>query len=218
MLALRNNLLDKLNSTSQTIEILSRSINTLNTVINTTSTTLNVVDTARIAANVAISLIPPPASPPGATISTINNLKDLSEFLNPIINNSKNITNSISMSLDYTNKIILNLINLLKSIDKYLTGCNVSKENLTSPNNYISIVEQNYSKIQAEPTTNEIYNGFVLSVVTESFSPTVNRVKAVAKNSQGIVLLQTPLSFTTTPQVLISEIKLIIDKSNLKAN
>ena len=63
-----------------------------------------------------------------------------------------------------------------------------------------------------------VYKGFTLDIVKESFSPTVDRVKAVAKNPQGIVLLQTPLSFTTTPQVLVSEIKLIIDSNpNLKA-
>ena len=62
-----------------------------------------------------------------------------------------------------------------------------------------------------------VYKGFTLDIVKESFSPTVDRVKAVAKNPQGIIMLQTPLSFTTTPQVLVSEIKLIIDSNrNLK--
>ena len=62
------------------------------------------------------------------------------------------------------------------------------------------------------------YKGFILDIVTVPFSPTVNRVRAVAKNPQDIIMLQTPLSFTTTPQVLISEIKLIIDSNpNLKA-
>jgi hypothetical protein len=52
----------------------------------------------------------------------------------------------------------------------------------------------------------------------EPFSPTVNRRKAVAKNSNGIILLSTPSSFTTDTQVLFAELKLIIDKNNLKAN
>ena len=51
----------------------------------------------------------------------------------------------------------------------------------------------------------------------EQFSPTVSRRRAVALNPQGIVLLQTPLSFTSTPEVLVQQLKLIIDNSNLKA-
>jgi hypothetical protein len=40
----------------------------------------------------------------------------------------------------------------------------------------------------------------------------------VARNKDGIILLQTPPSFTTKPQILIAELKLIIDNSDLKAN
>ena len=72
--------------------------------------------------------------------------------------------------------------------------------------------------VNAVDFPSSIYKGFTLDVIKEPFSPTVNRVKAVAKNPQGIILLQTPLSFTTAPQTLISNIKLIIDLNpNLKA-
>ena len=39
----------------------------------------------------------------------------------------------------------------------------------------------------------------------------------MAKNTQGIILLSTPLSFTTDTETLINEIKLIIDSNDLKA-
>jgi hypothetical protein len=45
----------------------------------------------------------------------------------------------------------------------------------------------------------------------------VNRYRAVGKNQSGIVLIQTELSFTLEPQILINELKLIIDRDNLKA-
>ena len=103
-------------------------------------------------------------------------------------------------------------------IVKYLKGCNIN--DLTPLDDSLIQLEQAQTSalLQAQnPSTLTNYKGFILEVVTEVYSPTVNRVKAVAKNQQGIILLQTPLSFTTIPQILIEEIKLIIDSNNLKA-
>ena len=56
-----------------------------------------------------------------------------------------------------------------------------------------------------------------LEIVKKPYNNKVNQNIGVAKNQYGIILLQTNPSFTTTPQVLIDELKLIIDRDNLKA-
>jgi hypothetical protein len=205
-------MVDKLNSTTKTIELLSKPVDTLNTVVSTTSTILNTTKNARIAANIALGFLP---VTPGAAPAAINVLGDLINLLDPQVQTAKNAVSSISSALDYTNEILFKLLNLLKIIDNYLIGCGTT--DLSPINDYLKVVEQQYTQVQESPTTSQVYNGFTLDIVEESFSPTVKRIKGVAKNSQGIILLQTPLSFTTTPQVLIAELKLIIDKSNLKA-
>jgi hypothetical protein len=214
ILIIRNRLVDTLNKTYNTINTLSKPLNILNTTINATSVSLKATSTARKAANVAISFIPPPASPPGIVISTINNLKDLEDFLNPKIVTVKNSINSITKALDLAKRTLKNLIDLLKSIDIYLIGCNVS--GLTSLSDELQILDK--TKLVKETPINEIYLGFILDIEVTPYTPTVNRRRAVAKNKDGIVLLHTPLSFTTLDQVLIEELKLIIDSNNLRAD
>jgi chaperonin cofactor prefoldin len=215
ILTLKNNLIDKLNTASRTIETLSKPINTLNTVANTTSTILDTTDKARIAANIALAFVP---LTPGAGPSAINTLKDLVELIKPQVQTLKNTISSISEALDYASNAIFKLLNLLKIIDQYLLQCGVNSSNLSSASDFVNQIDQQYTIAQTQQTSgSQVYQGFTLEVVEEPFSPTVNRRRAVAMNPQGIILLQTPLSFTSTPQILIQQLKLIIDNSDLKA-
>jgi len=232
---IRNSMMDSLNVSAIFVDTLSKTLDPLKT---TSDTTTKIIDATNIAipiALVAISLlptptppIPPPAIAAGQQIQTVEKtIVTLALILNGIINQ----INSTQSAIDSVNPIFTKIINLFKIIDKYLLGCDVNDINATklaplTPLNSSLQALDNAQKQQVLDAQNvnavdfpsSVYKGFTLDIVKEPFSPTVDRVKAVAKNPQGIVLLQTPLSFTTTPQVLVSEIKLIIDSNpNLKA-
>jgi len=81
----------------------------------------------------------------------------------------------------------------------------------------ISFIEQSVAE-EEQSLIDTAYNGFIFKIEEVPFSPTVNRRRALAQNQDGITLLQTELSFTTTPSILIQELKLVIDKDNLRAD
>ena len=214
ILNLRNNLVNKLNSTAKTIESLSKITNTLTPILDTTKTSLNIAKTTVNTTKIAITAVPPTVPIPGQLIIGLNIADNLvNNTLPPIITQTSNKINSIAIATDYANNTISKLLNLIKNIDQYLSNCGISPSSLILPNNYINKINQ----IQSSPNNIETYQGFILEIVDEPYSPTVNRRKAVAKNNNGIILLSTPLSFTTDDKTLINQIKLIIDSSDLKA-
>lgn len=214
LLELRNELVNKLNTTANTINSLSKTLDPLTTTIDTSEKALQTAKTARTVASAAVAFIPSPPGTPGIVISTINNLKNIEDFLTPIITISKNTVSSIENSLDFTNNTILQIIKFLNSIDSKLKFCGVDPQSLTPYNDYITTL----LNTKEDVPQNNIYKGFVLEIEIKPYSPTVNRRRAVAKNNNNIILLSTPYSFTTLDQVLINELKLIIDANNLKAD
>lgn len=216
ILKIRNDLVNKLNSVSKTIESLSKITNTLTPVLDTTKTSLDIAKTVVKTAEVALIAIPPTVPIPFSVLNTyIKADKLINTTLPPIITQTTNKITSIATATDYANNTIFKLLDLIKKVDQYLINCGISSSSLTATNNYINNVTQQYTELQN--TSDNVYQGFILEIVEEPYSPTVNRRKAVAKNNNDIILLSTPLSFTTDDKTLINQIKLIIDSSDLKA-
>ena len=116
---------------------------------------------------------------------------------------------------------------LVKDFIKKLKKCNPDISSSTSSTPLVPLsptlleIERINKEVEANNQNNineQTYNGFILDIIEEPYSPTVNRRKAVAKNRNGIILLSTPLTFSTDNQTLIDEIKLLIDTNNLKAD
>jgi hypothetical protein len=127
------------------------------------------------------------------------------------VNNNKNVNNIIvsSSKKENANIIICNLLDII------LIKC--------SPNSTFAPISKDINdsadaQKQAQTTINQTtYNGFIIEIQEVPYTPTVTRRRAIGKNQQGIILIQTELSFTTDPLTLINELKLIIDRDNLKA-
>ena len=221
---IRNSMMDSLNTSAISVDTLSKTLNPLKTTSDSTTKTINITNTALSVAKIAVTLIPtvvpPIPSPAPAQLVQIGIVEKIIETLAQNLNGIINQINSTQSAVDFINPIFTTIINLFKIIDKYLLGCNANVADLTPLNPSLQALDnaQKQQVVDAGDFPSSVYKGFTLDIIKEPFSPTVNRIKAVAKNPQGIILLQTPLSFTTAPQILVSEIKLIIDLNpNLKA-
>jgi hypothetical protein len=214
----RNNILGSLNK-------VGKIINTTTTVLTGISAALSIlqgvnssIDASKIAARIAAAFNPALAAALPTVLASLDTAKinlNLNTEWQSRIKKYKTIVSAASLALSIINLFVLTAITALESIDFNILKCdpNATLDPISNEIKTLSV-----SQVKASQTINEItYQGFIIEIQEVPFSPTVNRRKAVGKNAQGIPLIETELSFTTNPQILINELKLIIDRDNLKA-
>ena len=217
----RNNIVNSLNNIGKNLTRISTLLTGVSAFFNIIIPLIKNTRNIKIAANQALASLPPGTPVPAQIPYIINSLSDVSDFLRfkdigtPKIPELKGSLNSVVLTISVIGTYILQAKALLDVIDTYVKKCDqyatldpISKE----------IDDIANSQAQASQTQNQVtYNGFVIEIEEIPYTPTVIRRRAVGKNQTGIVLIQTELSFTTDDQTLINELKLIIDRDNLKA-
>lgn len=112
------------------------------------------------------------------------------------------------------------LICKLESLDPQILECAVDIDNIQlTPIDpaVISFVETTLAEDDAS-VIETTYRGFIFEIEEVPFSPSVNRKRANALNSDRIILLQSELSFVKDASILIEELKFVIDRDNLRAD
>lgn len=213
----RNNIVNKLNQIGSVLDTATVAAGITSDLLNsliTAAQTLRVTKTALIAADATAGGVGPFAS----LVFQANEVLDALKFDslgNSKLNKLKTIIDNTAAPISLTGSFISIAIVSLNSIDNILRQCSPNSTYLAISNDLENItLRQNI----AENTLNQItYKGFVLEIEIVPYTPTVNRRRAIGKNQSGIIMIQTEFSFTTSNQVLINELKLIIDRDNLKA-
>jgi hypothetical protein len=214
----RNALVGQLNDIGASLDTITKSITGLNTYFNLVITVINTISVAKTVISAAAKVVPiiPGAIP--AALSDLEDAKNKLVFTNTGTSKLDKIQSSITtsaISISLVNGYILSIVNILNSLDSILAKCSPNSTYLPISK---GINDSADAQRQAETTLNQTtYNGFIIEIQEVPYTPTVTRRRALGKNQQGIILIQTELSFTTNPLTLISELKSIIDRDNLKA-
>ena len=218
LIDIRNKITNQLNKLAKKIDQIGSSISGISVFLKTITTAIFAVDIASIIASQAAKILP---LTPGAIPAALN---DAQTFIRKAtfdkLGNSKlaSATTAIASSslvLSLIGGWILQAIEILARLDVLIMNCNPNAT-LTPISDDVKLLGS--LNLQAQNTQNNTtYQGFILDIVEIPYTPTVNRYQAVGKNAQGIILIKGDLSFTSSSQTLINELKLIIDRDNLQA-
>jgi len=212
----RNNIVDFLNKFSNFLDTTTSTYTGVNIAFNALLATVQGINLSKTTASGAVKILP---TAPGFVTALLSDLGDLKDNLTfdslgeSKLSKVKNGLDTLNISLAIVSSFVKKIIQILNSIDALLTPClNENQKLVPVADNLVKITTDS-----AQSIDNLTYQGFIFKIEEVPFSSTVTRKKAVAYNQSGIPLLETPLSFTSNDQTLINELKLIIDRDNLKA-
>lgn len=208
-----NNIFNKLNQVYTTI-------NATNGIIQTTDTTIQTINIAYQ----TLKFLPTPSAVGGVgiPISVINNIQDIKNFLDRNLKRFSESSNSLSIIigiLSTTLGQVLDLARFLDLINQYCAQSSNENKNAIELTTLTTNQQALQTQLQSDttPSSTQI-NGFTFDVETEPTTNDLKRKRAVAKNSQGTILLRGEYSYSSLNQVLIDELAFYIKINDLKAD
>lgn len=213
IIIIRNQIVDSLNSIKTTINTISSITTPLDTIIPTLNTAINI-----------LKVLPVPSSVPPGIGLPVGVILTASSGLNTVqtlLKQTETQLDSFDSILDYITSTIDEILSQLNLLDILINKC---KNELGITTSLSSVDPELLDQVQKIKNSKQnvldmTYKGFTFEIIDDPNNTlSIPKRYAVAKNSQGIVLLKTNPSFTNDPNVLIEELKFLIDKNSLNAN
>lgn len=217
----RDDIVQSLNNSSRKINNIGSSITGVSNFLKNIIPILKKTSQLSDILSITTKLIPSPPGTPGVLVSGLNDIQTFirkstfDEYGNPKLSRSQGIISGTALSISMVGSYFLQATLSIGIIDEYIKRCS-NDINLIPISDDTNLIVQTQTQ-SLETQNRSSYNGFIIEIIEIPYTPTVTRRKAVGKNNQDIILIETELSFTTNNEVLINELKLIIDRDNLKA-
>lgn len=211
----RNKLVRQINNIYSKIKKVDKQLNTANNLI-----------TAFQAGIAAIELIPypaigiPPLGLPPLTTGVIEKIGSGKEKLRNVLNQAKIVVNILTLASAALGAVLGILLRLLNALDALIQDCSESQdvpfETINAELNTLVNTSTGISNSNVIQSTQEdnTYKGFTLEIkLDETNSIKYPRRYAQALTKTGIPVLKTDSSFASDPQVLLDQLKFIIDSN-----
>ncbi len=217
-----NNLLDVVETISLILNGTSATLNIITQVVDGSLTAKSALNIAKIAVNQALKIPPLVTLPtPTAITSILTDVEDAVSLITfkadgtPILKEERTKLGTGAFYLSLAAAVVNIILLILRLLKPLLQTCGLeANEPGPETNKFIQEAETTN-----QSNTKQSFRGFTFEIVEVRLpnDPTVTRRIAQALNTEGIIALQTEPSFTQNPKVLIEELKLIIERDNLKA-
>ncbi len=218
LIAIRNRYAQQLNTFYNNITRLSKTLTGTTAIVEAVSIALQIASTTRKTANIALGFLP---ATPGAAPAAINTLKDLEESIRPKLDTISKGLGILTSTVAFVAGIVATIVQLLQILDKLIQLCaEESGVPFSEINNELTVLNNTVtSNLQnTTPNINNSYRGFRFEILLDSENNTKYPKRyAVGRDKFNVILLKGESSFTPNTQVLIDELKFIIDRDNLSA-
>lgn len=213
-----NSLLGIVETTATALNFTSEGLNVLTLVVNGTITAIEGLTLTKFTANQAAKAIP---LIPGVIVSLLEDLDTIITSFKETPIGDRRITKvrdqlqTGAFYISIASAIMDAIATILNIFISLLKACGETPNELGPQTK--KLIELNQTTLSSN--TQQSYKGFTFQIIQRPLpsDPKIQRNVAQALNTEGIVVLESQPSFTDNPKVLIEELKLIIDRDNLKA-
>lgn len=139
----------------------------------------------------------------------------INRFLSQNIDKLKSVNAGVLSILIILRQVLTQAIDLLNLLDSLVQKCYPDADQERVALELTALTNQQSN--QTSPVVTNV-NGFEMGVITEVTDNPLKRRRAIARNKQGVVMLQGELSFSSIDQILIDELVFYIQQNNLKAD
>jgi hypothetical protein len=213
----RNNLVNQINKMYKTVNTLNRTLATTNTIINASQIGISLIKANPYPATGIPVLGLPPVS-----VGLTEVIGEVVSTLSILLKRSGMVVNSLTLTTAIFGMLLGSVLNLLNMLDILIQQCSQDQNiPFTTINNELNLLVNQSTGISNSVViaTDNTYKGFALEIKLDETNTTQYKKRyAQALNRQGVPVLKTESSFASDPQVLIDQLKFIIDSNpNLTA-
>ena len=213
----RNRIVKQLNNLYKTIDV----------ALKTVGIALGLIKIFQVIINVLKYLPLPTSVPPGIgfPVSLINKIRDILGVASGKIKQYAKIAGVVITALILLRGLLAQALSMLKLLDQKMQACaeelgdgdGINEVQIALSAELVELSNQQAEEDNSPVVTN--VNGFTMGVEVDPKYKvgTLDRRRAVAKDSKGITILRGEPSFSATDQILIDELAFYITSNNLKA-
>ena len=201
---------------------LVKKIDSIFTVISNTTDALAksqiVIDGTKIALPIAeggLDAVPTSVAGVPILFGVITKLQKVIDFLNKNIGKLSYINATTLAILSLLRGVLSQILDFLNLLDLLVQFCypNAAQDQISRE---LTALTQQQTQ-QTSPVVTNAY-GFEMGVETEPTTNNLKRRRAIARNQQGVIVLQGEWSYSSIDQILIDELVFYIQQNNLKPN